>query len=173
MRKDLISLISFYIVCIGFSCSVICNLLTYFGIDPEWHFSIVSFLPVLCIIMALVAFRNSNKFQDFLDYFFDDPGVAPLWLKVGCAWLLFYVIFNFIFSISKLDGGNPNIVKGIYVLSSHGSILKKLTFEEYYKYQSYEVRLYSGHSIIFFLLEMLFFYPKSPKITSDSLKPVS
>ena len=71
--------------------------------------------------------------------------------------LLAYIPINFAWGISKMWHGSPTEDNGRYYLNSHGSYTQELTQEEYYQYQAYEVRLFSGHWMFFSFFPFVYF----------------
>ncbi|GMA98630.1 hypothetical protein PIPA1_14300 [Pelosinus sp. IPA-1] len=50
-----------------------------------------------------------------------------------------------------MKDGSPNIISGNYVISDHGKIVRVISEQEYELYQSYVVRGFSGHWMIFYI----------------------
>ena len=71
--------------------------------------------------------------------------------------LLIYVPINFILFIDRMWEGSPNEDNGIYYLSDHGRYVRELTKEEYFQYQAYEVRGFSGHWMVLSFIPLVYF----------------
>ena len=56
-----------------------------------------------------------------------------------------------------LNGGSPEIRDGHYVLMSHGNLIGNLTLDDYLAMKRYQMRLFSGHWMFFYLLPALYF----------------
>jgi hypothetical protein len=69
-----------------------------------------------------------------------------------------YIILNFIICINLLKAGGPEISNGKYVISSHGSVIREITFEDYKRYRAIEVRLFSGHWMAFLGISCVMMY---------------
>ena len=89
----------------------------------------------------------------------------PRWTIVVCGALLGYVVVNSIQSLRFTGGANPAVAGGHYVLTMHGRMLGQLTAQQYRTYRAYELRLFSGIWLIFFLLPSLYFAVSPPANT--------
>lgn len=74
------------------------------------------------------------------------------WMKIVCLVFFIYAGINFALFYSLMQDGNPQIENGRYVLSLHGETTREINQDEYNKYQMYEVRGFSGHWMLFYLL---------------------
>ncbi len=59
--------------------------------------------------------------------------------------------------LAGLELGQPFLENGQFLLKSHGKIIRALTEAEYFKMKAYELRLFTGHWIIFSYVPTLFF----------------
>lgn len=73
-----------------------------------------------------------------------------MFFKVVGYILMIYIILNFVVQMILLQGGQPVIQNGEYILKNHSGIIKKLTASEYVQYEMTVQRLFSGHWIYFF-----------------------
>jgi hypothetical protein len=80
---------------------------------------------------------------------------TPPWALALCVFLFVYSFVNFFVSLALLKGGAPAEEGGYYYLKSHGSVLRELTAEEYARYRGFEMRLFSGHWMLFYALGVL------------------
>jgi hypothetical protein len=95
---------------------------------------------------------------------------VPLVVRLICVAVFIYVGINFTLSLKNLEGGGPQARNGHYYLESHGHIMRELTSEEYRRFSTYELRLFSGHWIFFALIPAVYFAwgyrlnsPREPK----------
>jgi hypothetical protein len=76
---------------------------------------------------------------------------APLPVVVVFRLLLIYAVFSFFYTTFVLaEGGDPSIINGQKVLSSHGHIIRSLMDEEYERQEAYHVRSWSSLWMIFY-----------------------
>jgi len=139
---------------VGFGLSVIAHGLTFVGINPQnavpwiWvlHLGIfVVWIPTVLVSKKLTdQSKNKDAWKQAVKY-------SPAWMTKLCGVLFAYALFNFIFTMVALSGGGkPAVVNGEKVLRSHGKVIRKLTDEEYDRHQAHEVRLFSGHWMLFY-----------------------
>jgi hypothetical protein len=89
--------------------------------------------------------------------FHDMRSVLPLWAVPLFIMALVYAVANFAADLMLLQGGSPEIRDGHYVLMSHGKLIRDLTLEDYLTMQRYQMRLFSGHWMFFYLFPALYF----------------
>jgi hypothetical protein len=68
-----------------------------------------------------------------------------------------YTFISFFLNFKYLTNGIAEIIDGKYVLNNKGEITE-VTREIYNKQKLYEIRLFSGHWIIFSIVPMFYFY---------------
>ncbi len=139
---------------LGFIASFLVHVSTFAGLNPSaipgiWGLHIGIFVVFLPALICGKKFEAEDSTKDFwqvaLRY-------IPAWLPVLVGLFFAYTFFNFFFTIFVLlEGGGPHIVDGQYVLSNHGEIIRQLTEAEYIKCHAYEIRLFSGHWMVFYL----------------------
>ena len=81
----------------------------------------------------------------------------PRWLVGAGVVLMAYVMVNFAWGMWALDGGSPDIRDGQYVLQQHGQVIRTLSADDYRGYKAWEVRMFSGHWLIFYFMPLAFF----------------
>lgn len=77
---------------------------------------------------------------------------------------LIYVFINFATCMFGMELGGPQIENGQFLLKNHDKVIRALTETEFHKMKAYELRLFSGHWIIFSYIPTLFFtyvYPST------------
>ena len=136
--------------------SVGVHTITFFGIDPQAEFPLVwllhpgiflAFIPLLVIHWKETGERFGKMDHALVMKY------APEWMKIFCRVLTVYAVINFGLCLVLLDGGATDIWDERYVLHSHGELIREVSAEEFRSLRSYEVRLFSGHWMIFY------FYP--------------
>lgn len=153
------------IAVIGFLVSGAAHILSFTAVDLERALPSVFLLHIGIFVVWIPAVFAANKLtreqgqKDFLKVL---RQCCPVWLVRLCGGLFCYALFNFIFTIAVLkQGGGPSISNGEKVLSSHGRVIKKLTDDEYRRHQSYDIRLFSGHWMIFYLTAALILHTRT------------
>lgn len=82
---------------------------------------------------------------------------VPRWGTLLFVSVFIYVGINFIVCGALTRGGQPMQQNGVDVLVSHGAVIATLTPAEYVQQQSYYIRLFTGHPLIFYLAPALYF----------------
>jgi hypothetical protein len=157
----------FYFALTGWTSSLIVHLLSLADIDVSETIPFVWFLHIGIFVVwfpvvfelkkneELQAYQQSgilNKMNQIglLKIIFKD---TPTWIIIIVAGGFFYAIINFIinFMLSmSLQGGTPEIKDGVFILESHGKLIRTLTEQEYNHYKANTVRIFSGHWILFY-----------------------
>lgn len=83
------------------------------------------------------------------------PGINPA-AVILINMLFLYVFINFFLCLRGLAGGAPEIADGAYILNNHGTVTS-ITREEYVSASFTQLRMFSGHWILFSFLPMLSF----------------
>ncbi|HSP61992.1 MAG TPA: hypothetical protein VLQ90_03320 [Pyrinomonadaceae bacterium] len=127
----------------GFCLALVLHGSTYFRFDPRsglpltWYsFQLITafaFIPAL-ISLGRRDLHTTPTYEGFR---------WGLGLVAGI--FIVYAAFNFLFTdIVRLDGYEPDMINGQYVLSAHG-FHHPITKAEYLKYSVYWARVTSGH----------------------------
>jgi hypothetical protein len=141
----------------GLLLSILVHFSALLGIDVSLHFPyvwglhigiFVVFIPF--VLMSRGTLGAKPRWTDIRQQF---PGWAIA--LALCVWI--YVIVNFVLFILFGGGGSPNVINGEYVLSNHGRVLSHLTETAYRRHVTNEVRGFSGHWLIFYLIPCLYF----------------
>jgi hypothetical protein len=120
-------------------------------------YPIYLFLPLLFLvwIFAVGHMRRVPRKNMISEIF----GNVPRWMKVSTALLFAYVVINFFACIYLLDGGNPERASDQrLVLKSKGKILRDLSPTEFRHAQAVQIRMLTGHMLVFFTLAGFVFY---------------
>ncbi|MHC4404738.1 MAG: hypothetical protein ACYTG0_34235 [Planctomycetota bacterium] len=117
-----------------------------FSAFPLWR------AVLLMTVMVSAALYYAAKFGRDEEHAEQDRllSAAPRWTKILTVILFACATVNFIVAMVLLEGAGPEQREdGSYVLKDHGRILRELTEEEYWRYRSYEARLFAGHWVLF------------------------
>jgi hypothetical protein len=180
MEIKMKSKLLFYTAAIGFLLSLVAHFCTYLGINPQKQFPLVWILHLgIFVVFIPAVFHmkkhcNDNKKYSInnIDNFFKGMQFAPVWMKVLCVVFSIYAFFNFLIFVSLTSKGSPDMVNGKYALSDHGKIVQYINREEYDKYQSYEVRGFSGHWMIFYLFSATILCSKVNESSLENAKQI-
>jgi hypothetical protein len=77
---------------------------------------------------------------------------TPPWTVVALLALFLYAFINFFVSLSATGGATPDIRDGQYVLHRKGQVVRQLSEAEYSAGRAAEVRLFSGHWLLFYAM---------------------
>ena len=114
-------------------------------------YPILIFVPLLFIVWPLVLWqlRHIPRKNIFSEIF----GTIPHALKLGAALLLAYVFINFFLCLRFNEGGEPaRLAENKLVLKTPEKIIRELTPEAFHHAQVIQVRLLTGHLLVFFAL---------------------
>lgn len=131
---------------LGAAACAAAHVLTFVDIA---FYPIYLFLPLLFLvwIIAIWHLRRVPR-KNLISEIFGD---VPRWMKVSSALLFAYVFINFFACIYLLDGGSPErMADQSLVLKSKGKILRNLTPTEYRHAQAVQIRMLTGHMLVFF-----------------------
>jgi hypothetical protein len=152
---------------IGFILSAIVHGLTLLGVDVEQRFPLVWLLHLGIFIVwipTVILFRRNRASKK------NDPSKwttqgEPRWMRLAPGILFAYLCFNALFTYFVLkQDTTPGEVNGEKVLKDHGRVIRKLTDEEYHSRQAYEVRMFTGHWLLFYWVAASTLLPKSPQV---------
>jgi hypothetical protein len=144
---------------VGLIISALVHFSTYVGFDPQsdgpavWllHIGVfIVFIPAVWVanIKRQADVRKSNQFWP----------LAPTWMKNLTNLLGLYAGVNFVIFIYLImvvmGGGTPEKEPGGYVLRNHGTLVRKISEQEYHRYRAYIMRGFSGHWVLFYALAM-------------------
>jgi hypothetical protein len=143
---------------VGFFLSLLVHTLTLAHIDVASQFPYVWSLHVgmFLVWIPFVLFERKT-FRTQRIKLGEIMSGLPTWASVLVAVVFAYSILNFFLCAHLSGGGNSDIVDGQYVLSSHAHILAHLTENEYHLHRSYEVRMFSGLWLTFYLIPGVYF----------------
>ena len=158
MMKQLFP-IAFYIATLGYIISLVLYGLTFNDVDAQqlalyWPLTIGMMAIWLMAILKLKASEELKalkkeggfKLMAFLKTAFKG---TPVWMSVIAGISFIFAIVN-IHMLMSSSPGVPAIIDGEYVMQNHGSILQKLTEQEYKHELAIKARMSMGHFLAFF-----------------------
>lgn len=113
--------------------------------------------PIIIIGFISVIFNIKHKKENKIgmsDLFKYYPNKCLIILLVFLI-VIIYVYSNFMICFSLLQDGSPSILKDTFIQNNHGKI-KVITELAYNKLSLIELRMFSGHWLIFSLFPILF-----------------
>lgn len=143
---------------VGFFLALLVHILTLASIDVSSQFPYVWSLHVgmFLVWIPFVLFERKRFRMQRIRLGEIMSGLPP-WASFLVSVAFVYMILNFFLCAHVSGGGNADIVGGQYVLSSHGRILAHLTENEYHLHRAYEVRMFSGVWLTFYLIPGIYF----------------
>jgi hypothetical protein len=114
-------------------------------------YPILIFVPLLFVVWPLVLWRlrhipRKNIFSEIF-------GDIPRWMKLGSLALLAYVFVNFFLCLRLNEGANPvRASETRLVLKNGDKIIRDLTPAEFRHAQAVQVRMLTGHLLVFYAL---------------------
>ena len=143
-----------FLAAAGFASSATAHVVTFLGVTPRWQepaeVGILLVFPfgLLASLRAVGADTDTGTGGDYFNRLFRS---APRWLVAALPLLLVYAVFNFLAVAFLNRGGVPSRWEdGAYVLHSHGTVIRFLSQPEYHRHKSYEARMSSAHSMLFY-----------------------
>ncbi len=152
-----------FLAVLGLVVSTVDHLATFVGIDFVAPFPallwgphlLVMFLGALLVFSALRAlaeesgrrltWRRMTRF-------------APRWMKALTIALVIYGVFNFLAALVLSEGGAAAIQNGREVLVCHGTVIRRLSAEEYERFRVYPTRIFSGTWMLLYAVFVTVFY---------------
>jgi hypothetical protein len=167
----------FYISASGFVANLITHFLTLFGVNLPvlglyffipFIFSILAFsLPYAIMVIQLRKYKR----KDFWRLYF---APMPSWTKIAVNGLFVYLFINMIISFIQLGDGRV-LKTDDQCTRVTASGTQTLTDEECERHSTNEIKLISGHMLIFNFAPLLYFYyhpsnSESPKVKHPRIK---
>jgi len=139
----------------GFTLSLLAHILSFFNVDIQSEYPYVWLLHIgiFVVFIPAIIFQKKGQNNDIFKS-------IPLNLKTLVTVLFIYAFFNFFFTIFVLKQGgcNPVSENGTYYLKNKGHIVREISETEYEKQRAYDVRLFSGHWMLFYLFGAAMLY---------------
>lgn len=167
----------YYFAMAGWGLALAFILLTFGNIDvaEKLRFIWVLHIGVLVVWIFIILMLRKNKEKseiaqaergssfNILPFIRKLTGDAPVWLRTMAISSVVFMFVNFLLFVLT-QHGSPAIMKGEFVLHSHGNVIRILTEREYLYYRANELRAFSGLWLGFYGLAAAILYPPaSPK----------
>lgn len=145
---------------VGFVLSALVHFSTIAGVNTflssnyifALHFGV--FIPFFASILSISAqYPNLNKIE--LNKVFFNQVPKPITALIMLTFI--YTCINFLYSMSHLTEGSPNIRDGLYILEKDGSYIRDITFEQYQTLERMIFRGFSGHWLFFYFYPVVYF----------------
>lgn len=142
---------------VGLTCAVAVHVLTFISvrIDPDmpqvWLLHLGIFVVFLPLVVSLRRTYGQNLSKAQL------CSILPRWANTLVLLTFAYVFVNFVLFFLRTEGGSPEMRDGLYVLQSHGKVIRELSYVEFKLYHAYVLRGFSGHWLVFYLVPSLYF----------------
>lgn len=146
MNKELSCTAIKYLGGLAFVVALLIHLITYL------YFQIGGSLYVVMhcgIFILYILFSQLPGNKGFRTTFNNKDRDNPLYLVVKAFGV--YCVLNFGICLVLLKFGAPDIWEGQFVLQNKGQLIEIITETDYYKYQSYVTRLFSGFWMLMYL----------------------
>ncbi|MBI4670414.1 MAG: hypothetical protein HY741_01930 [Chloroflexi bacterium] len=134
-------------------------------LEPLRPLYALAFIGVFVVVVPMIFFgsraerKNADAWSKTMRY-------APRGWNAFVVVLLLYVAFNFFTMLNANSSASPTIKDGKYVLTSHGAVVKQLTASEYTQAVAYDLRLWSGHPLVFYAGAFGFLYAMKRELDS-------
>ena len=163
----------FCLAVFGLVASAVAHASTFLGVNPQRAFPPVWMLHVLVFMVwfpVVISCRKIRAKCGRKDFWKVATRGAPAWMKALTVGLIAYAFFNFFFVTFVLgEGGVPAELDGKKVIHSHGKVIRELTDAEYERQQTYVVRAFSGHWMLFYAVGMTVLCSRMKEVSD--LKP--
>jgi hypothetical protein len=152
MASRVLIIFSLILSIVGFLLSAFVSVTSIFGINLiekiPWLWGLHVGMIALCVPMLIFAKK-----------LFSSPDALwklwPLGMKGLLIFLVGYTFINVYITDSTFDGAGPGIIDGQEVLQSHGRVIRKLTHQEYRRYECYETRGFAAWWVLAYGTETL------------------
>jgi hypothetical protein len=116
-------------------------------------------------IFALLVPMCAAEYSTFKNRRFSWKGFAqgkPKWVVPSIQLLGLFFALHFVLFLVQSHAASPEIKNGLYVLSSHGKVVKLLSQSEYLSLKGAELRLFAtGWIFFYFVLMAYWWFPSS------------
>ncbi len=145
-----------FLAAAGLLLSIVVHFSTFLGFDPISRFPLVWLLHIGIFVVFIPAIIAANKAPatkttSSASLF---PN-APRWLIVAVGVFFAYALINFVILMYLMRDGSPTRRdNGSFAITDHGRFVRKISEQEFHRYQAYEVRGFSGHWMAFYCISM-------------------
>lgn len=158
----------------GFLILLGLNVLTYFYLPYlskllGWAYVLFFLIVIIYPPMVLTIYKKkpTSIYEERTISPIDLLNQLPVWLGSLTIIIMIYAFFNFISCFSLLQG-QTIIQNGNFALNNKGSITY-ISYEYYIQHRLYELRLWSGSLLIFYLICSIYYWFFSPIDNAEQL----
>lgn len=137
-----------------FGIEIVLHLLGYFT-NYLYFFGWLMWIPV--IVLSVLAVVRILKDKYIVNPYISRKKIYLSSQFILCIFIAVYVIFNICYNCYILRNGGGEYTDGIYYLINLGERVREITSAEYSRLLLAEYRLFTGHILIFYALNVLFF----------------
>ena len=112
---------------------------------------------VPAIILMVIVVVNIVKDKYIVNKYLSRRKILLSTECIICCITIVYVIFNVIYNSYLLRNGGGQYTEGVYYLINMGERIREITKEDYGRLLLAEYRLFTGHILLLYALEVLFF----------------
>jgi hypothetical protein len=160
---------------VGFVISLLVHASTFFGVVPPKMTFLLHFGAIVIFIVAVLDWtrvamsrRTTRSMAEarraHAELSRQSIRAVPTWIKVVCVLCFAYTALNFVLLFVNMEGGAPGNEGNHYYLHIHGKKVRDLTADQFHQMEAYEVRGFSGHWMLFYLISAVFFLYVSPTV---------
>ncbi|HTZ20421.1 MAG TPA: hypothetical protein VMC06_06025 [Opitutaceae bacterium] len=146
----------FWVSALSAACCAAVHVLSFAGVafSPVIFLVLLLFVALLFVVWPLVIWQwRRTPRHNFVSEVF---GNIPRWMKYLAGALLVYAFANFYVCRALNDWGEPaRLHDGRLVLQTRTSLVRVVSPEEFRTAQAVQVRLLSGHLLVFFGLAVI------------------
>lgn len=146
----------FWISALSAACCGLIHVLTFTGLafPPMVFVGLLLFVPLLFVVWPLAIWRwRRTPRRNLVSEVF---GNIPRWMKYLTGALLVYAFANYFVCRALNDWGEPvRLDDGRLVLQAKTGLVRELSAEEFRAAQAVQVRILSGHLLVFFGLAVI------------------
>lgn len=158
---------------VGFIVVLGLNLLSYFESNSFFGLndSLWFFAPLVFLIVAPMLIQQQQKkkptsiFDEKSTSFEDVLNKLPMWVGLLTLAVIIYMGYSFIQSMSVLKG-QAAITDGSFSIVNHGHVTF-VSKAEYIQHKIYELRFWSAHLLIFYLIPAIYYLIYANQLSTD------
>lgn len=141
----------------GFFVSVIVHFATFLHLEFLADFPAVFILHLGAMGGVLFIIAADKGWLGDPRSWTDEWESIPGWVFALGGVVFVYAGINFALFIAQLEGGMPTVDQGRYLLLDHAKLIKEPTYDEYVSLKLRQIRGFSGHWMLFYLLPFAYF----------------
>jgi hypothetical protein len=91
-----------------------------------------------------------------------EPWAIPSWVQAVVVCIGLYVGANFVLIMARTGGLTPEQRGSSYVLTDHDVVVRRSSAAEHHLYRAYEMRLWTGHALVFYAIGAVYVHYLNP-----------